>query len=122
MRAGKLDRRVQILDPVESQSGSGEVTVTYEPATGIGAGDGKVWAQILPLAGAKYFAADAVNSRVTHTIRVRRQAGFRTNQRVRHEPEPGKFQELDVEAVLEIATDRRHVALMCVLRESEGWR
>lgn len=125
MKAGELNRRVQILDRgAEQRSGSGQVTFEYAPSTTIqsSTGDGKVWADVRPVAGQKYFAADAVNSKVTHTILVRYQPGFRSTQRVKHEIEPGLFQEFDVESVLQLRMDRTQTVLMCILRESAGFR
>lgn len=122
MRAGRLRRRIQVFDRVRTQSDSGAWSETLTPAAAIGAGDGKVWAEVSPVSGSKYFAADMVNSRVSHTILVRYQHGFRSDQVVKHETEPGLFQEFEVESVLPLEMDRARCVLMCVLRESEGWR
>jgi SPP1 family predicted phage head-tail adaptor len=116
VNAGDLNRRIEVREPVETRSASGEVVVTY-PNEGR-----RVWAQVLPLAGDKFFAADQVQSVVKYRIRVRYRHGYRSNQRVFFEAEPGKTQEFDIEAVLPIASDLTHLNLMCVLRESEGWR
>lgn len=123
MKAGDLDRRIEVLDPVEgTRTGSGAIPVSWVPATAIGNGDGKVWANVRPVAGQKYFSADQINSRVSHTILVRYQHGFRSNQHVRHETEPGKFQTFEIESVLPLEMDRSRCVLMCVLRESDGFR
>lgn len=115
MRAGLLDRRITVQRPVETRSGSGEVTVAWEDWR-------TVWADVKPLAGRKLFAADQIGSNLTHEIRVRYQHGFRTNQRVKFEAEPGEYQYMAIEAVLPIETDRDRLSLMCELREAEGWR
>lgn len=121
MRAGQLDRRVTVLRPVETRSASGEVVTSYEADTDIG-DQGRVWASILPLSGNRFFAADQIQSKVSHELRVRYQDGYRTHHRIRYEAEPGKFQEFAVEAVLPIASDRARLSLMCELRETTGWR
>lgn len=115
MRAGLLNRRVTVQRPVDVRSSSGEVTRTWEDWR-------TVWASVLPIAGNKFFAADQVQSSVTHTVKVRFQNGYRTNQRIVHEVEPGVSQYMAIEAVLPLRDDKHHLDLMCVLREAEGWR
>ena len=121
MRAGQLDQRVTVLRPVETRSASGEVVTTYEADTAIGDA-GAVWASILPLSGNRFFAADQLQTKVTHEVRVRYQDGYRSHHRIRHEAEPGKFREFAIDAVLPLASDRHRLSLMCVLRETTGWQ
>lgn len=123
MKAGELNRRIQVFTRNQDRaaSGSGSLEESLTPTT-LGAGDGKVWANVKPLYGNKLFAAQQVNASTTHDIRVRRQEGYRTNMVVKHEVEKGKFQYLTIDAVLPIEDDHTRISLLCTLRESEGWR
>lgn len=115
MRAGLLDQRVTVQTRTESRSGSGEVTWNWVDWR-------TVWASVLPLSGTKYFSAEQLQAATTHTVKVRYQPGYRTDQRVKHEVEPGVFQYFAIEAVVPIGSDKRHLDLMCTLREATGWR
>lgn len=115
MRAGLLKDRITVQRPVEARSGSGEITTTWEDWR-------TVWADVRPLNGRKLIAADAVQSNLTHEIRLRYQHGFRTNQRVKFEAEPGVFQYMAIESVVPIEQDRDRLSFMCELREAAGWR
>jgi SPP1 family predicted phage head-tail adaptor len=121
VRAGELNRRITVLRPVETRSDSGEVVTSYEPDSAIG-DNGRVWAQILPLSGSRYLAAEQLDTRVTHEVRVRYQDGYRDNRWIAWEAEPGIVQTLSVVAVLPIAADRARLSLMCELRGATGWR
>lgn len=115
MRAGLLNRRVTVQNRVESRSSSGEVTWTWA--------DWKtVWASVLPAAGQRFFQAQQLQTTVTHTVRVRYQPGFRTDQRITHQVEPGVTQTFEVQAVIPVRDDKRHLDLMCVAREADGFR
>lgn len=115
MRAGLLNRRVTFQRYAEVRSASGEVTREWEDWR-------TVWASVMPLSGNKLFAAEQLQSQLTHTVRVRYQPGYRTNQRIVHEVEPGVLQYMAIEAVIPIRDDKHHMDIMCVLREAEGWR
>jgi len=106
---------------VESQSASGEVTWTWEAHPDIGEA-GRVWASVIPNSGSKFMAANQLQVDVSHTVRVRRQAGYRTDQRIAHDVEPGVTEYLAIEAVIPVNDDRQKIDLMCKLRESTGFR
>ena len=115
MRAGLLNRRVLVENPVETRSASGEITRTWAEWK-------RVWAAVLPVAGQKFFQASQLQVEVTHTVRVRFQPGFRTDQRITHEVEPGVSQRFEVMAVLPVRDEKTFIDLMCIQRESEGFR
>jgi len=50
MKAGKLDRRVILQQPVETQNSVGEIVIAFQTFA-------TVWAEVLPLNGREYFAA-----------------------------------------------------------------
>ena len=64
MRAGLLDRRVTIRQPVETQSDSGEIITGWTDI-------GTVWAQQLNLTGFERYANQQVVGRALMTFRMR---------------------------------------------------
>ena len=74
MRAGRLRHQMKIQAPVKDNTpGSGEITWA-DYAT--------VWAQVEPLRGQEFFAAQQVNSEVTARIVIRYLAGVKPDMRI----------------------------------------
>jgi SPP1 family predicted phage head-tail adaptor len=69
MRAGELNRRVTFQSRSTGQDSTGGQLLTWVDVV-------TVWAGIQPLSGRELFAAQAVNSEVTHLIKVRYQVQF----------------------------------------------
>lgn len=65
MRAGRLRKRVALQEPIEHQSASGEVSVTWSIVS-------RWWAEIEPLSAREFINADQRIAEVTHKIRLRR--------------------------------------------------
>lgn len=77
MRAGQLRHRVEIQKPEEEQSASGEMEVTWHTSNWS-------WADIRPLSGREYFAAEQVNADITHEIIMRHDPTLTVKHRIRH--------------------------------------
>lgn len=74
---GRLDRRVTLSYPEESRDGMGGVIVVWiEAAT--------VWAEKIPAAGGRLYAAEAKRFERTLTYRIRHRAAVRPGWRLTH--------------------------------------
>lgn len=75
MRAGDMDRQIVIESATETQNGIGEPVATWSTFA-------TVWAQVMPLRGSEYVAAQAINTEIDTIFRVRWLAGVTTKMRV----------------------------------------
>jgi SPP1 family predicted phage head-tail adaptor len=73
MKSGKLDRRIQIQQRVETQDSYGQAVISYSTIA-------TVWAEVIPLSGRELFAAAQKYPEATMRIRVR----FRTDVTEKH--------------------------------------
>lgn len=112
MRAGRLSRWVSLEQRVETANDMGEVTWIWEEVC-------KIWAEIAPLNGREFIAAQQVQSNVTHAILIRYRTGVTAKMRIVEVCEPSI--QYDIEAPLPNAR-RTEIKLMCVTRDAEGWR
>ena len=74
MRAGDLRRRILIQSPSTGQDAYGEPLTVWTNV--FAAGDGKIYAEIVPLSGRELFAAQAVQSETSHKITARYRVEF----------------------------------------------
>jgi len=75
---GRLDRRITFRRPTFIQNEFGEAEASWEDVT-------TVWAEVKPLRGREYFAAQQVNSEVTTRFRIRYLSGVDTRWRILHD-------------------------------------
>jgi SPP1 family predicted phage head-tail adaptor len=101
MQAGKLRHRITIQEPVTARNGYGEAITTWTAVA-------TVWASVEPLSGREFFAAEHVQSEVTHRVRMRWQSGITPDMRVLF---GGRV--LKVEAVINYGERRTDLQLMC---------
>lgn len=112
MRAGRLNRRITIQERIETQNDMGEVVWTWVDVC-------TVWAEIAAVGGREFFAAQQVQSSVTHNILIRYRPGIVAKMRaVESNCDAVAY---DIEAVLPNAR-RTEIKLMCVTRDADGWR
>lgn len=112
MRAGRLSHRVTIQERTETQNATGEVEWTWVDVC-------SVWAEITAVSGREFFAAQQVQSNVSHSILMRYRQGIKAKMRV---VEAGCAEVFyDIEAPLPNAR-RTELRLMCVTRDADGWR
>ena len=71
---GELNRRLTLEAPVGVSDGVGGTTVTWQPVT-------TVWAQVRSRFGNKRQWGEALNSEITHRIRIRRTSELGPNMR-----------------------------------------
>lgn len=69
LRAGLLRHKVEIQEKVTSRDSMGGEVVTWETFT-------HCWCSIEPLSGREYFAAQQVQSTVSHKMQMRYQPGI----------------------------------------------
>jgi SPP1 family predicted phage head-tail adaptor len=75
MQAGKLDRRITIQQPVETQNSFGEIVVSYTNFA-------EVWAEVIPLSGRELLTAGQILPEATMRINIRWLAGINEKFRI----------------------------------------
>lgn len=118
MQTGKLNKRVKIDRPVETQNDSNEVTTEYQEWT-------TVWASIEPLVGREFLTAQQLQADVTTRIRIRYLEGVTRKMRVRYDRLAGSPTITDyyvIDTVIPVMEDRRQMDLMCRKVDAEGFR
>ena len=101
MQAGRLRHRVAIERPVSTRDDFGGVIESWQTVA-------TVWAEIHPLSGREFLAAQSTQSGVTTRITIRHLPGVTAAMRVNHD---GAL--YNIRAVLPDPTLARHIALMC---------
>jgi SPP1 family predicted phage head-tail adaptor len=101
MNAGRLRHRVTIQEPVVARNGYNEAITTWSTVA-------TVWASVEPLSGREFFAAEHVQSEITHRVKMRYRSGVAPTMRVVHD---GRY--LMVEAVINYAERGTDLQLMC---------
>jgi len=76
VNVGRLNKRVVLQAPVTEQDDAGEEVITSWSEVA------RIWAAVEPLQGRELFAAQAVNSEITHRVRIRYRAGVNARMRV----------------------------------------
>lgn len=118
MKAGDLRHYVMVQNRLETQNSSGEVEWSFTDWQAM-------WASIEPLQGREFLQAAQIGSNLSAKIRVRYFPGITPKMRVKHAYLSGgiSFEDLyDIETVIHINERLREMHLMCVKRESEGYR
>ena len=75
MKAGKLNKRVNIQSVTETRDDPGGVVETWST-------DITVWASIESMTGKEFFAAQELQSEITHKINMRYLTGMKTKKRI----------------------------------------
>lgn len=118
MRGGQLRHWVTIQRRVESDNPTGEQTWTFVDWQ-------SMWASVEPLSGRELLQASQIGSNLNARIRIRFFPGINAKMRVRHSYTFGDEPVLDyydIESVIHINERFREMHLMCVKRDSEGYR
>lgn len=106
--AGKLRHRVVIKQLAMARDGIGGVVESWaELAT--------VWADIVPLSGREFIAAQAAQAGVTARITIRYREGITAAMRIEHGADI-----YNIKAVLPDPTLRGHLTLMCEMGVNHG--
>lgn len=77
MRAGTLDKRVALQQPIVTRDDYGHEVITWQTVA-------TVWANIQTLRGREYFAAAAVQKELNLKIKIRHRADISNTWRVAH--------------------------------------
>lgn len=101
MTAGRLRHRITIQEPVTARNGFNEAITTWVTVA-------TVWASVEPISGREFFAAEHVQSEITHRIRVRYRAGIAPTMRVVFN---GRY--LMIESVINYGERNTDLQLMC---------
>jgi len=78
MLAGKLDRRITIQQPVETQNSFGEVVVSFTNFA-------EVWAEVIPVSGNERLTAGQILPEATLKINIRWLSGINEKFRILYE-------------------------------------
>lgn len=108
MRSGELDRLITIEQATESTDAYGAPTLTWDPP----ANSWQVWAQVKPIRGQEYFAAQQVNARVDTTFRIRYRSDITTKMRISY---GGEY--YDIQSIIELGR-REGLELMAIVRQA----
>jgi SPP1 family predicted phage head-tail adaptor len=76
MNPGELRHRITIQKLVNTQDTFGQPLEQWPNVV-------TVWASVKPIVGKEFFAAETVNSEVTHKIKIRYRAGITPDMRVK---------------------------------------
>lgn len=101
MQAGRLRHRVNIEQVTETRDADGGVVTSWATL------HSKVPAEIVPLSGREFVAAQAAQAGITARLTIRYMAGITPKMRVVHGSDI-----YNIEAVLPDPTLRRHLTLM----------
>lgn len=118
MKGGSLRDYITIQARAETRNGAGETEWTFTDWQ-------SMWASIEPLSGREFLQASQIGSNLSAKIRIRYFPGVTAKMRVKHAYSFGATSFLDyydIEAVININERFREIHLMCVKRESEGYR
>lgn len=99
--AGKLRHRVTLQELVKTDDGYGGIAETWRDVA-------TVWAAVEPLSGDERYAAQQVQSDLTHRVTIRYRAGVRPQMRVMY---AGRV--LQIVAVIDREERHRYLELLC---------
>ena len=104
MRAGTLRDRVAIQATTETRDGAGGIINTWATTT-------TVWAAVEPLRGREFIEARATQAQVDTRIRIRYDSSLTLTPKMRVTWGTHTY---DIQAVIELASQRREWHLMCI--------
>ena len=99
--AGRMRHRVTIQEPVVARNGYGEAITTWTAVA-------TVWASVEPISGREYFAAEHMQSEITHRVKLRYRSGITSEMRVLY-----GTRLLRIESVIDWRERREELHLMC---------
>jgi SPP1 family predicted phage head-tail adaptor len=101
MQAGKLRHRVTIQQATETRNTLGEAIKTWSTVA-------TVYASVEPIRGREFFAAEQVQSEISHRVRMRYRSGLAPRMRLLY-----GSRMLQIEAVIDVEERHRETQLMC---------
>ena len=111
MRAGKLDKRLDIEQPISTQDSSGSPVISWLAV-------GTVWASIEPIKGREALTSNQVLGTMDARIRIRQHpllAAINPKWRCKYN---GQF--FNIISVAHIALGNREIELMCLSGANDG--
>jgi SPP1 family predicted phage head-tail adaptor len=106
VKAGTLNHRVVIEQPVDSQDASGKVTRTWAKVC-------EVWANVRPVTGSEAFRAQAVSATYSSVVEIRYRSGITPKMRVVYGERT-----LNIESVENVEEANRQLNLKCTEKVS----
>lgn len=118
MKAGNLRHYITIQNRTETDNAYGEREWVFADWQ-------SMWASVEPISGREFFQVAQIESSISARIRIRYYPGITPKMRVKH-AYGWEGEEItdyyDIESVIHINERLREMHLMCVKRESEGFR
>lgn len=109
MRAGRLNRRIQIQSYTETQDSLGEITQAWSTTA-------TVWAAIEPLNGREYLEARAINEETRVRFRIRYRSGLDSDMRI---VDPLTSLVYDIESIIHDQHGKREIVIMATQTNDE---
>lgn len=103
MKVGQLRHRITFQRKAKVQNEYGEEIADWVDVA-------SVWASVNPISGREFFAAEAVNSEVTHKINMRYRSGITPDMRV-------KFKERYFQIIVVMNLQEKNVELQLLCKE-----
>lgn len=101
MNPGQLRHRIIIQKQITTQDNFGEQYEEWNDIT-------TVWANINPISGREFFAAETVNSEITHKVRLRYREDIKPDMRISY-----KGRIFRIESVINEFEKNKVLQLMC---------
>ncbi|NNV07778.1 head-tail adaptor protein [Geobacillus sp. MMMUD3] len=103
MKIGALRHRVLVQQKIKTQNEYGEETEQWLDVL-------VAWASVNPISGREFFAAEAVNSEVTHKITMRYRGGITPDMRI-------KFKDRYFRIIAVMNTQEKNIELQLLCKE-----
>lgn len=103
MDIGSLNKKIRFQELQDTENEYGEPIQDWTDLK-------TVWASINPIVGKEYFAAETVNSEISHKIRIRYTEGIKPNMRI-------KFKERYFNIISVINYQERNVEMQLMCKE-----
>lgn len=109
MRAGELNRRIQLQSVTRTQDGFGQMSESWSTVA-------TVWASIEPLVGREFYEARQINDKTWVKFRIRYRSGLDTSMRI---VDPETSLVYDIRSIVHYRHDRRETVLMATNTNDE---
>jgi head-tail adaptor len=118
MQSLRLPHLISVERVTRTKDAGGNETETWTPVTGFA----RIPGEVLPDRAGEFFAARQVQATANALIKLWYQPGIEATMRVVHHVRPGFDQYWDVQGVVPFQMNQRELRLMCLWRDTEGWR
>lgn len=108
MRAGRLNHKVIIQQPVEVQDTTGQAVKSWTTYA-------SVWASVEPLKGREFLESQQINAETSTRVRIRKLAGVTQKMRISYDSRI-----YNINTILHVNERQREMHLMCSEGTNDG--